>query len=48
MYFKHLYYMFRFLCKVDYDNGKFTHALTFTYNEVMRLRELASSVEHES
>ena len=32
---KHHYYVFRFLCKMDYENDKFIHAPTCTYNEVM-------------
>ena len=35
------------LCKVDYDNDKFIHAQTYTYNKVMRLLEVAGVVEHE-
>ena len=34
VYCKHLYYVFRFLCKVDYESDKFIHAPTYTYNEV--------------
>lgn len=30
-----------------YINNKFIHTLTFTYNEVMRLLELAGVVEHK-
>lgn len=45
MYYKHLYYAFRFLCKVDYGNNKFIHAPTYTYNEVLWLFELADIVE---
>ena len=41
MYYKHLYYVFRFLCKVDYESDMFIHAPTYTYNEVMWLLELA-------
>ena len=33
-----------FLCKVDYDNNKFIYAPMYTYNEVMRLLELACVV----
>lgn len=33
------------LCKVDYNNKKFIHAPTYTYNEVMHLLELAGVVE---
>ena len=47
MYCKHLYYVFRFLCKVDYESDKFIHAPTYTYNEVMCLLELAGVVECE-
>ena len=42
---KHLYYVFRYLCKVDYATDKFIHAPTFSYNEVMLLLELAGVVE---
>jgi hypothetical protein len=44
VYCKHLYYVFRFLCKVDYDIDKFIHAPSYFYNEVMRLLELSSVV----
>ena len=47
VYCKHLYYVFRFLCKVDYGSDKFIHAPTYSYNEVMRLLELAGVVECE-
>ena len=43
---KHLYYMFRYLCKVDVPTNKFIHALTFSYNEVMCLLELAGVAEY--
>jgi len=39
VYCKHLYYVFRFLCNVDYESDKFIHASTYTYNEVVRLLE---------
>lgn len=42
VYYKHLYYVFGFLCNVDYNDSKFIHAPTYTCNEVMRLLELAS------
>lgn len=32
---KHLYYMFTFLCKVDWDNDKFMHTPTYKYNEIL-------------
>ena len=47
MYCKHLYYVFEFLCKVDYDSDKFIHAPMFTFNKVMRLLELGSVVDFE-
>ena len=47
VYCKHLYYMFRFLCKVDYDSDKFIHAPTYSYNKVIQLLELARVVECE-
>jgi hypothetical protein len=34
-----------FMCKVDYVNDTFIYTPTYTYNEVMRLLELASVVE---
>ena len=39
-YCKHLYYVFRLLCKVDCDGDEFIHAPTYTCDEVMRLVEL--------
>jgi hypothetical protein len=45
VYCKHLYYMFRFLYKVHYDSNKFIHAPMYSYNEVIRLIELAGVVE---
>ena len=39
---KHLYYVFKYLCKVDYATDKFFHVLTFSYNEAMCLLELAN------
>jgi hypothetical protein len=41
VYCKHLYYVFRVLCKVDYDSDKCIHAPTYFYNKVMQLLELA-------
>jgi hypothetical protein len=41
VYCKHLYYVFEFLYKVNYDSDKFIHAPTYSYNEVMRPLELA-------
>jgi hypothetical protein len=47
MYYKYLYYVFRFLCKVDYDSDEFIHVPTYTYNKVVQLLELVSVVECE-
>ena len=44
---KHLYYVFGFLCKVDYDSDKFMYGPTYSYNEVMWLLELAGVVKCE-
>ena len=45
VYCKHLYYVFRFSCKVDYDSNKFIHVATYSYNDGMRLLELNSIVK---
>jgi hypothetical protein len=42
---KHLSYVFKFLCKVDYNSDKFIHAPTYSYNEVMQLLELVGVIE---
>ena len=42
---KHLYYIFRFLCKMDYATHSLMHAPTFSYNEVMLTLELCGVVE---
>ena len=47
VYYKHLNYVFRLLCNVDYDNEKFIHTPTFTYKEVMQLLDLADVVKCE-
>jgi hypothetical protein len=47
MYCNHLYHVFIFLNNVDYDNDKFIHTPTYTYDEVMRLVELVYVVEHK-
>ena len=44
VYCKHLYYVFRYLCKVDYGSDKFIHTPMFTYNKVLPLLELTSVV----
>lgn len=35
-----LYCVFKFVCKVNYDNNKFIHAPTYIYNKNMCLLEL--------
>ena len=47
MHCRHLYYVFRFLCKVEYNNDKFVHAPTYVYREVVRVLELVGVVECE-
>ena len=47
VYCKHLYYVFKFIRKVDFDNDKFIHAPTYAYNEVMRFLELVRVVAPE-
>jgi hypothetical protein len=37
---EHLYYMFKFVCKVNYDNNKFIYAPTYIYSKNMCLIEL--------
>lgn len=37
---KHLYYVFKYLCKVDETTDKFIHTPTFNYNEIICLLEL--------
>jgi hypothetical protein len=44
VYCKNLYYVFRFICKVDYESGNFIHAPTLTYDEVIRPLELVGVV----
>lgn len=44
MYFRDLHYVSKLLCKVNYNNNKFIHAPTYTYNKVMRLLELVGVV----
>ena len=38
--YKHLYYVFRYLCKVDYATDKFIYTPTYNYCEVMHLLQL--------
>ena len=42
---KHMYYVFRYVCKVDYITNKFIHAPTINYNKVLCLLELMGVVE---
>lgn len=41
LYCKHLYYVFKNLCKMNYNNDISIHAPTYTYNKVMCLLKLA-------
>jgi hypothetical protein len=41
-----LYYVLRYLCKVDYATNKFIHTPTFNYNGMMHLLKLAIVAEH--
>ena len=41
---KHLYYIFRYLCKVDPKKHKFIHAPSFSMDEVMMLLENAGMI----
>lgn len=41
---KHMYYMFKYLCKVEYALDKFIHAPTFNYNKVMCVPKLSGVV----
>ena len=45
VYYKHLYSLCRFLCKVAINNDKFIHAPAYTLNEVMKLFDLVGVAE---
>jgi hypothetical protein len=45
LYYKHLYCVLGFPCKVDFQNDKFVYTSKYTYNKVMQLLELAGVVE---
>ena len=45
IYCKHVYYIFRYLCKMDYKVDTFMHAPSYSYNEVMRILELAAVIQ---
>jgi hypothetical protein len=34
---KHLYYIFRYFCKMNYEDDKFIHFPSFSFNEVKQL-----------
>ena len=36
----------KLICIMDYENDKFIHAQTCTYNKVVQLLELAGGIEH--
>ena len=38
---KHIYYIFRYVCKMDYKEDTFLHAPSFSYNEVLNVLESA-------
>ena len=41
-----MYYEYTFLLKLIYDNNKFLHNPTYTYNVVMWLLKIINIVEH--
>jgi len=45
LYCKHVYYILRYLCKLDYQKDLFMHAPSYSFNEVIRILELANIVE---
>jgi hypothetical protein len=47
MYCKHMYYIFRYLCKVDYTVETFIHAPSFSFKEIIHILEFAHIVEAE-
>ena len=44
IYCKHVYYILWYLCKMDYKMDTFMHAPSYSYNEVMRILELATVI----
>ena len=44
IYCKHVYYIFRYICKMDYKVDTFMHAPSYSYNEVMQVLELAAVI----
>ena len=45
---KHLYYIFRYLCKVDLKKDKFIHAPSLSMDEVMNLLEKAGMIKNKA
>ena len=44
IYCKHVYYILRYLSKMDYKMDTFMHPSSYSYNEVMRILELAAVI----
>jgi hypothetical protein len=44
-YCKHMYYIFRYMCKMDPKKDTFMHAPSFSYNEVIRVLEVMGVVQ---
>ena len=44
IYCKHMYYIFCYICKMDYKVDTFMHAPSYSYNEVMQVLELAAVI----
>ena len=44
IYCKQVYYIFRYLCEMDYKVDTFMHAPSYSYNEVMQVLELAAVI----
>ena len=44
IYCKLVYYIFRYICKMDYKVDTFMHAPSYSYNEVMQVLELAAVI----
>ena len=44
IYYKHVYYIFWYLCKMDYKVDTSMHAPSYSYNEVMQVLELAAVI----
>ena len=45
IYYKHVYYIFQYLCKMGYKVDTFMHAPSYIYNKVMQILELAAVIE---